>query len=116
MENKILNFPKDAELHQVTIKNSKRDSIRKPVDIEGYYNSGTGWHACKIYDISTGGAALKLNQFFIEGDEILLRFGSNSKIEIFNTTVANVNGQRIGIRFKNDTTTKRLIESIMASN
>ena len=110
-----LNFPKDAELNQVTIKNSKRDSIRKPVDMEGYYNSGTGWHSCKIYDISTGGAALKLNQFFIEGDEILLRFGSNSTTEIFNTTVANVNGQRIGIRFKSDATTKKLIESIMST-
>lgn len=110
-----MDFHKDAELNEVTIKNSKRDSIRKPVDMDGYYNSGTGWHVCKIYDISTGGAALKLNQFFIEGDEILLRFGSNSKTEIFNTSVANVNGQRIGIKFKNDATTKKLIESIMAT-
>ena len=109
-----MDFPKDAKLHKVTIKNSKRDSIRKPVDIEGFYNSGTGWHACKIYDLSTGGAALKLNQFFLEGDEILLRFGKNSKIEIFNTKVANVNGQRIGIKFKDDETTKKLIESMIS--
>lgn len=110
-----MDFPKDAELNKVTIKNSKRDSIRRPVDMDGYYNSGTGWHACKIYDISTGGAALKLNQFFMVGDEILLRFGANSKTEIFNTTIANVNGQRIGVRFKEDGTTKRLIESIMSN-
>lgn len=106
----------DGEINRVTIKSSKRDSIRKPVDLDGAYNAGTGWHPCKIYDISTGGAALKLNQFFIEGDEILLRFGANSKIEIFNTTVVNVNGQRIGVRFKSDPTTKKLIESIMTSS
>ncbi len=109
-----MNFPKDAELNEVTIKNSKRDSIRKPVDIDGFYNSGTGWHACKIYDLSTGGAALKLNQFFVEGDEILIRFGQNSKIEIFNTKVANVNGQRIGIKFKNDDVTRKLLESMIS--
>ncbi len=109
-----MKFSKDAELNKVTIKNSKRDSIRKPVDIDGFYNSGTGWHACKIYDLSTGGAALKLNQFFLEGDEILIRFGKDSKIEIFNTVVANVNGQRIGISFPDDETTKRLLESMLA--
>ena len=109
-----MKIPKDAELNRVSIKNSKRVSIRKPVDMDGYYNSGTGWHPCKIYDISTGGAALKLNQFFVEGDEILLRFGNSSTSEIFNTTVANVNGQRIGISFKEDGTTRRLIENIMS--
>ncbi len=110
-----MDFSKNARIHKVTIKSSKRDTIRKPVDIDGFYNSGTGWHACKIYDLSTGGAALKLNQFFIEGDEILLRFGRDSKIEIFNTKVANVNGQRIGIRFKDDEITRKLLESMIAS-
>ncbi|MBB6481654.1 PilZ domain-containing protein [Spirochaeta isovalerica] len=109
-----MKISKDSELSRVSIQNSKRESIRKPVDMDGFYNSGTGWHPCKIYDISTGGAALKLNQFFLEGDEILLRFGNNSSSEIFNTTVANVNGQRIGIRFKEDSTTKHLIEKIMS--
>lgn len=110
-----MKIPKDAELKSVSIKNSKRENIRKPVDMDGFYNSGTGWHPCKVYDISTGGAALKLNQFFMEGDEVLLRFGDNSKSEIFNTTVANVNGQRIGIRFNEDETTKRLIGIIMST-
>ncbi len=111
-----MDFHKEAELSKINIKNSKRVNIRKPVDIDGYYNSGTGWHACKIYDLSRGGAALKLNQFFIEGDEILIRIiKDRDKIEL-KTEVVNVNGQRIGIRFADMEKHGSEIESLISTS
>ena len=100
-------FSNDTRLD--IIKESKRDSIRQSVDIEGFYYYASLWHPCHIYDLSVGGAALKLNQSFIEGDKILLKFHSSDR-DIIQSTVVNVDGQRIGIKFEANESIRKIIE------
>lgn len=94
---------------------SKRRAPRKRVDIEGFYNYSDQWYPCKIYDLAVAGAGLKLNQFFIVGDIIRLKIGLKDNFRIVESIVANVDGQRIGVRFDIDAVMKDFIQDVMNS-
>ncbi len=94
-------------------KETKRADYRARVDIDGFYRLGTDWVACKIYDLSIGGAGLKLNQFFVEGDQLDLKVGQSDEAMELVAHVCNVNGQRVGIQFDIDGTAERKLERII---
>ncbi|NNM66894.1 MAG: PilZ domain-containing protein [Spirochaetales bacterium] len=97
------------------LPNSNRRAPRKKVDIEGWYNYSDNWYPCKIYDLSVSGAGLKINQFFISGDIIRLKFGVREDFRIVEAIVVNANGTRIGVRFDVDPTMKDFIQEVMSS-
>ncbi len=94
-------------------KEAKRADYRARVDIDGFYRLGMDWIPCKIYDLSVGGAGLKLNQFFVEGDQIDLKIGQSEEALEITATVANVNGQRVGIRFDIPPQVQKKLETLI---
>lgn len=94
---------------------SKRRAARKKVDIDGYYNYADQWYPCKIYDLSVAGAGLKLTQVFIPGDVIRLKIGLKDNYRIVESIVANVDGQRVGIRFDLDPIMRDFLQDVMNS-
>lgn len=92
---------------------TKRGHYRAKVDIDGFYRLGREWIPCKIYDLSLGGAGLKLNQFFVEGDQIELKVGQSEEAVVVMGTVANVNGQRIGLSFSLESEVYRKLSLII---
>jgi len=66
-----------------------------------------------IYDLSVMGAGMKLNQFFVAGDIIKLKIGLKENYRIIEAIVANVDGQRIGIRFEVDPVMRDFIQEVM---
>jgi len=92
-----------------------RNSDRKKVDIEGFYNYATQWYPCTLNDLSTDGAGLKINQIFVPGDIIRLRFGFHDDKRVVEATVANVNGTRIGVRFSVDNLTQDFVKAVISA-
>lgn len=94
---------------------SKRQALRKTVDIDGFYNFAETWYPCRIYDLSVSGAGLRINQVFYPGDTIKLKLGIRENYRIIEATVVNVVGTRIGVRFDVDPVTKDFINDVMNS-
>lgn len=90
-----------------------RISTRSKVNIEGYYHYATQWYPCILNDLSTDGAGLKINQIFVPGDIIRLRFGFKDDQRVVEATVANVNGTRIGVKFSVDPLTQDFVLSVI---
>jgi len=85
------------------------------VDINGYYNYSSHWFPCTLHDLSTEGAGLKLNQIFVPGDIIRLKFGFRDDQRVVEATVANVNGTRIGVKFSVDPLTQDFLKSVISA-
>jgi len=98
---------------ELTSNFKTRNAARSVVDIAGYYNYSSQWYPCILYDLSTSGAGLKINQLFIPGDIIRLRFGFKDDQRVVEATVANVNGTRIGVRFAVDSVTLDFLSSVI---
>ncbi len=94
---------------------SKRQAVRKTVDIDGFYNFADNWYPCRFYDLSVTGAGLRINQVFYPGDTIKLKIGIRDDYRIVEATVVNVVGTRIGVRFDVDPVTKDFIHEVMNS-
>jgi hypothetical protein len=92
-----------------------RDNTRSRVEIEGFYQYSTQWYPCTLKDLSTGGAGLKLQQIFVPGDIIRLKFGLRDDQRVVEATVANVNGTRIGVKFSVDPLTQDFLKSVIAA-
>lgn len=92
---------------------SKRQAIRKVVDIDGFYNFAGNWYPCRIYDLSVAGAGLKISQVFYPGDTIKLKIGFREDYRIIEAHVTNVTGTRIGVRFDVDPVTKDFLQEVM---
>lgn len=91
----------------------KRKSPRSRVEIAGYYNYSAQWFPCALQDLSTEGAGLKINQIFVPGDIIRLRFGFEDDQRVVEATVANVNGTRIGVAFSVDRLTQDFVRAVI---
>jgi PilZ domain len=92
-------------------KNRKR--TRSRVDIEGAYNYSSKWYPCVLRDLTTEGAGLKINQIFVPGDIIRLKFGVGTDDRIVEATVANVSGNRIGVKFSVDLATREFVKTVI---
>lgn len=92
-----------------------RSSARSRVDIGGQYSYSSHWFPCHFQDLSTEGAGLKLNQTFIPGDVIRLKFGFRDDQRVVESTVANVNGTRVGVRFTVDPQTRTFVQTVMTA-
>lgn len=92
-----------------------RNTARSKVDIEGFYHYATQWYPCTLHDLSTDGAGLKINQIFVPGDIIRLRFGFRDDHRVVESTVVNVNGTRIGVRFSIDPITQDFVKSVISA-
>jgi hypothetical protein len=90
-----------------------RNSARTKVSIEGFYNFSARWFPCTLQDLSTEGAGLKINQNFVPGDLIQLKFGFRGEERVFETTVVNVNGTRIGVHFSVDALTREFLQNLI---
>ena len=89
-----------------------RSNARAKVSIEGFYQYSTQWYPCTLQDLSTGGAGIKLQQIFVTGDIIRLKFGFRDDQRVVEATVANVNGTRIGVKFSVDPLTQDFLKSV----
>jgi hypothetical protein len=58
---------------------------------------------------------LKLQQIFVPGDIIRLKFGLRDDQRVVEATVANVNGTRIGVKFSVDPLTQDFLKSVIAA-
>jgi hypothetical protein len=56
---------------------------------------------------------LKINQIFVKGDVIRLKFGFRDDQRVVEATVANVNGTRIGVTFAVDRLTQDFLKSVI---
>lgn len=90
-----------------------RNSARSKVEIAGFYNYSSQWFPCTLNDLSIEGAGLKINQIFVPGDIIRLKFGFRDDQRVVEATVANVNGTRIGVAFAVDRLTQEFLKSII---
>jgi hypothetical protein len=90
-----------------------RNSVRSKVEIAGFYNYSSQWFPCTLNDLSTEGAGLKINQIFVPGDIIRLKFGLRDDQRVVEATVVNVNGTRIGVAFAVDRLTQEFLKSII---
>lgn len=96
---------------------NRRRNSRFSIDIDGYYYFGDQWEKCRIYDLNLEGAGLRLKQFFIKGDTLKLKFGTETEQNVFNAVVVNVNGPRIGIQFDNiDEFDKEFLRTVINAN
>lgn len=96
--------------------NNRRDRARFSIDINGYYYYSNNWQKCRIYDLNLEGAGLRLSQFFVIGDIIKLKFGTDNEQVVVDSEVMNVNGPRIGIQFINlDDFDKEIIKKVVNS-
>ena len=92
-----------------------RSNARSKVDIGGFYSYSAQWFPCTLHDLSTVGAGLKLNQTFVPGDIIRLKFGFRDDMRVVEATVVNVNGTRIGVRFSVDPLTQDFLKSVISA-
>jgi len=76
-----------------------RKRVRGKVDLEAFYSFSSNWHPCTLRDLTTEGAGLKINQILVPGDSIRVRFGPDDEDRVIEAIVANVNGNRIGVKF-----------------
>lgn len=90
-----------------------RSSARSKVEISGFYNYSAQWFPCTLHDLSVEGAGLKINQIFVTGDIIRLKFGLRDDLRVVEATVANVNGTRIGVAFAVDRLTLDFLKSVI---
>ena len=90
-----------------------RNSTRSKVEIAGFYNYSAQWFPCTLHDLSTEGAGLKINQIFVSGDIIRLKFGFRDDQRVVEATVVNVNGTRIGVAFSIDRLTQDFVKSVI---
>jgi hypothetical protein len=90
-----------------------RNSARSKVEIAGFYNYSAQWFPCTLHDLSTEGAGLKINQIFVSGDIIRLKFGFRDDQRVVEATVVNVNGTRIGVAFAIDRLTQDFVKSVI---
>ena len=98
-----------------TFKDRKR--VRSKVDMEAFYSFSSKWYPCILRDLTTEGAGLKINQTFVPGDTIRVRFGPSDEDRIVEARVANVNGNRIGVKFSVEPEIRNfLLDIIRASN
>jgi hypothetical protein len=111
--NKLFAWLNPGEKGMLENSLSKRRAPRTKVDIEGFYNYNDRWDPCMIYDLSVMGAGMKLNQFFVPGDIIKLKIGLKENFRVIEAIVANVDGQRIGIRFEVDPVMRDFIQEVM---
>ncbi len=80
---------------------NKRKATRFNTDLTAYYYFGNKWEKCKIYDLNIEGAGLRLSQFLIKGDPLKVRIDTETDQAVFDASVVNVNGPRIGVIFQN---------------
>ena len=80
-------------------KRNNRKFPRDIVDMDGYYLFSSTWNKCRIYDISPGGACLRIQQFFLKNDIIKLRLLEEVEF-VIKCKVVNINGTRVGIHFE----------------
>ena len=92
-----------------------RSNARSKVEIEGFYQYSTQWYPCTLKDLSTGGAGLKIHQIFVPGDIIRLKFGTRDEQRVVESTVANVNGTRIGVKFSVDPITQDFLKYVISA-
>ena len=76
-----------------------RKRVRVRVDVEAFYSFSAKWYPCVLRDLTAAGAGLKINQIFVPGDPIRVRFGPDDLDRVVDAVVANVNGNRIGVKF-----------------
>ncbi len=79
---------------------NKRKNSRFNTDITAYYYFGNKWEKCKIYDLNIDGAGIRLSQFMVKGDPLKIRIDTETDQSIFDASVVNVNGPRIGVLFQ----------------
>ena len=93
-----------------------RKRIRSKVDIEASYRFSAKWYPCLLRDLTTEGAGLKINQIFLPGDSLSVRFGPNDEDLVVEAKVANVNGNRIGVKFFADRNTLDFLLKLIRSS
>ena len=76
-----------------------RKRVRVRVDVEAFYRFSSQWYPCVLRDLTAAGAGLKINQIFVPGDVLRVRFGASDQDWVVESTVAHVNGNRIGVKF-----------------
>jgi len=94
----------------------QRDSRRVPVDIEASYSFSGKWYPCVLHDLTTGGAGLKINQFFVVGDTIRMRLTLEGDERELAAEVANVSGNRIGVKFLTDPETVGFLKAVIKAH
>ena len=94
----------------------QRESRRTPVDIEASYSFSGKWYPCVLHDLTTGGAGLKINQFFLVGDVIQIRLAFEGQQRVLEAEVANVSGNRIGVKFATDSTTSGFLKAVVKAS
>ena len=93
-----------------------RKRIRKKVEIEASYKFSSKWYPCLLRDLTTEGAGLKINQIFLPGDSLRVRFGPNYEDLVVEAKVANVDGNRIGVKFFADRNTADFLLNLIRSS
>ena len=81
--------------------------------IEGFYQFSAHWFPCTLHDLSIEGAGLKINQIFVPGDLIKLKFVFRGNERTFDAIVANVNGTRIGVKFDVEPPTQDFLATLI---
>jgi len=94
----------------------QRESRRTPVDMDASYSLSGKWYPCVLHDLTTAGAGLKINQFFLVGDLIQIRLAFENEEKVLEAEVANVNGNRIGVQFATDPTTAGFLKAVIKAS
>jgi len=76
-----------------------RKKVRIRVDAEAFYRFSSKWYPCVLCDLTAAGAGLKINQIFVPGDPLRIRFGPDDFDRVVPATVAHVDGNHIGVKF-----------------
>jgi len=92
-----------------------RRAARGKMEIEGSYGYSSHWFPCVLQDLSTEGAGLKINQTFVPGDLIRLKFGFTHDQRVVEARVVNVSGTRIGVQFVVDSVTQEFVKSVIVA-
>lgn len=93
------------------MEEKNRKKTRFQANFDGYFRlkNSIDWQNCYIYDISETGTLLRIKQTLLPGDELEICLDSESRKDIIEGRVANVQGQVAGVEF----TTKH-IEKIVS--
>jgi hypothetical protein len=78
---------------------NKRKDNRAAISSNAEIMAGGASHACRIQDISTGGAKLRTHLPIEPGQTAVLKIGNFGQ---FNVTVAWLQGAEMGIKFDHD--------------
>ena len=97
-------------------KNNRKTS-RFQVQIEASYSYNNNWNKCLLLDLNNTGAAIKIPQYLIPDDMIILKITVENESILVKARVCHNTGQKIGVEFiEISDQAKSLIEKITSNS